>query len=68
MMGFSPVLSPAVLTQFLSRQKWRLVAPRAEANERLKPVFPLVGVYRASERFRSDRQLRAHRDDDLLEI
>jgi len=62
------VLRPAVLTQSLSRQKWRFAAPRAEANKRLKLMLPLVGVYRTGERFRLDRQLWTHRYNDLLEI
>jgi len=65
---FSPVLCSAVLTQSLSRQKWRFTAPRAEANKRLKPVAPLISIYRAGERFRLGGQLRAHRHNELLEI
>jgi hypothetical protein len=45
LMGFSPVLRPAVRAESLSRQKGRFAALRAEANKRLKPVLPLVRVY-----------------------
>jgi hypothetical protein len=48
-MGFSPVLCPAGITQSLSREKWRFAAFRAEAKKRLKPVLPLIGVYRTGE-------------------
>src|SRR5262245_2807833 len=67
-MGYSPVLCPAVPTQSLSRQKWPFAALRAETNKRLKPVFPLVGVYRTGKRFSLGGQLRAHRHNEFLEI
>jgi hypothetical protein len=67
-MGFSPVLCPAVGAESLSRQKRRFAALRAETNKRLKPVLPLVGVYRTGKRFRLGWQLQAHRHNDFLEI
>jgi len=48
-MGFSPVLCPAVSTESFSRKKRRFAALRAEAEKRLKPVLPLIGVYRTGE-------------------